>query len=104
MESGAKYRFDCGLWLAKGEDNGEIMRELPATGPLIKDPAPLLDYKVHVYTGHKRGAGTDANVSCTIYGSKGTPFRCLPLGVAGGTLHVCMCACLHVCPPPPAIR
>lgn len=70
MESGAKYIFNCGLWLSSDKDNS-VIRELPATGALIKEPAPLLDYKVHVYTGHKRGASTDSNVSLTVFGSKG---------------------------------
>ena len=31
----------------------------------------MVDYKVQVYTGTKRGSGTDANVQINIYGSLG---------------------------------
>ena len=36
---GGFYTFNCGRWLATGEDDGEIMRELAAEGDGIK-PAP----------------------------------------------------------------
>jgi len=32
---------------------------------------PLVGYKVDVFTGDRRGAGTDANVHITIYGDQG---------------------------------
>ena len=53
------------------EDDGEIIRELPATGPGIKRAQPLLRYLVTVVTGDKRGAGTNADVFCCIYGDQG---------------------------------
>jgi hypothetical protein len=33
--------------------------------------AAVNKYKVTTYTGNKRGAGTDANVSVTLFGSQG---------------------------------
>lgn len=33
-----KFMFDCRRWLAKDEDDGAIVRELPAQGPGIKKP------------------------------------------------------------------
>ena len=51
-------------WFATDEDDKQIIRELIATDenghPIIElDEVP---YEVKVYTGDKRGAGTDANV------------------------------------------
>ena len=34
------YTFPCNRWLAKSEDDGEIVRELPAEGDGIKKPLP----------------------------------------------------------------
>ncbi|XP_071795423.1 lipoxygenase homology domain-containing protein 1-like [Asterias amurensis] len=65
------YTFPCNRWLAKDEDDGEIVREMPATGDSIKKPLPLVKYKVGVYTSDKFGAGTDANVFCNIFGEMG---------------------------------
>ena len=35
-----KYSFDCGRWLDINEDDNEIIREIPATGPLVPEPLP----------------------------------------------------------------
>lgn len=35
-----KYRFPCGRWLDVNEDDGEILRELPAAGALVAEPLP----------------------------------------------------------------
>ena len=53
------------------EDDGEVVRELPATGPNVKKPQPLVKYKVNVHTGDKFGGSTDANVFCCLYGEQG---------------------------------
>ncbi|XP_012940984.2 lipoxygenase homology domain-containing protein 1, partial [Aplysia californica] len=65
-----KYFFPCGQWLAKDEGDGEISRDLLGNrDPLaIRKPSK---YKVTVYTGNKGGAGTDANVSITMFGEFG---------------------------------
>lgn len=38
VSTGEKYSFDCRRWLAKDEDDGSIVRELPARGTGIKHP------------------------------------------------------------------
>jgi lipoxygenase homology domain-containing protein 1 len=67
----AKYYFVCNRWLAKDEDDHQIVRELPAEGDGIKKPLNLVKYIVEVYTGSKSGAGTDAEVFCNIFGEFG---------------------------------
>lgn len=37
-DTGDKYIFNCDRWLATDEDDGEIIRELPAEGKGIKKP------------------------------------------------------------------
>jgi hypothetical protein len=46
-----KWFFNCGKWLAKGEDDGLIERELPAEKEGA-DPIPILSYKVSAITGN----------------------------------------------------
>ncbi|WAR01121.1 LOXH1-like protein, partial [Mya arenaria] len=62
-----KYYFPCGQWLARDEGDGAIGRTLLGS----RDPFAVrraignridTKYKITVYTGDKRGAGTDANV------------------------------------------
>ena len=67
------YFFEVNRWFATDEDDKQIVRELIATdergNPIIElDEVP---YEVKVYTGDKRGAGTDANVFLTIHGING---------------------------------
>ncbi|XP_063722696.1 lipoxygenase homology domain-containing protein 1-like isoform X2 [Symsagittifera roscoffensis] len=67
-----KYVFKCDKWLSVDEDHHEIVRELPATGPLAPSvPLPVILYKLTIRTGSKGGSGTDANVFVTLFGSKG---------------------------------
>jgi len=40
MATKKRYVFRCGRWLAKNEDDGCIVRELPAEGDDIKKPQP----------------------------------------------------------------
>jgi len=63
--------FLCGKWLAKNEDDGQIVREISASSQDGVASAPLSTYKVTVLTGDRRGAGTDANVFITITGENG---------------------------------
>lgn len=77
------FEFPCGRWLAKSEDDGKIVRELPLSSHLVLDKTSnkakrkksielkVLTYKVSVVTGDVRGAGTDANVFCILYGQNG---------------------------------
>jgi hypothetical protein len=82
------FSFPCGRWLARDEDDHEIVRELvPAMETVVKEDADLgqlkvhsvkrggtlsvKQYVVHVFTGNVNGAGTDANVYLTIFGEMG---------------------------------
>ncbi|XP_055036930.2 lipoxygenase homology domain-containing protein 1 [Misgurnus anguillicaudatus] len=62
------YSFPCDRWLARGEEDGEILVELRA-----EDYEDLEEntYEVHVFTGTMMGAGTDAGVYVNIYGEMG---------------------------------
>ncbi len=40
MASGHRYSFPCNRWLAEDEDDGSIVREMPAEGENIKKPEP----------------------------------------------------------------
>ena len=66
-----RFVFRCGRWLSKKEDDKQTIRELPAEGPGISRPLPLIKYAVDVYTGNKSNAGTDANVFIDIFGDVG---------------------------------
>lgn len=35
-----KYTYTCNRWLARDEDDGATVREMPAEGPGIKSPLP----------------------------------------------------------------
>ncbi|XP_067839158.1 lipoxygenase homology domain-containing protein 1-like [Heptranchias perlo] len=79
--------FPCERWLAKSEDDGEIIRELVPleiiqkkllkdgtlkhTETTVEDALETHTYKISVYTGDVYRAGTDANVFLTIYGDLG---------------------------------
>nr|XP_032809632.1 lipoxygenase homology domain-containing protein 1-like [Petromyzon marinus] len=62
------YTFVCRRWLARNEDDGQVVRELlPQEGSALKE----CTYSVHVFTGDVRGAGSNANVFITVYGTAG---------------------------------
>ncbi|XP_016404113.1 lipoxygenase homology domain-containing protein 1-like [Sinocyclocheilus rhinocerous] len=62
------FSFPCGRWLARDEEDGEILVELRA-----EDYEDLEEnsYEVHVFTGDMLGAGTDASVYINVYGEMG---------------------------------
>ncbi|TRY95059.1 hypothetical protein DNTS_004690 [Danionella cerebrum] len=62
------FSFPCSRWLARDEEDGEILVELPA-----EDFEDLEEntYEVHVFTGNMMGAGTDASVYINVYGEMG---------------------------------
>ena len=66
-----RYIFLCNRWLSKKEEDKQIVRELPAQGPGIKQPLRVMKYMVDVYTGKQMSAGTDANVFINIFGDVG---------------------------------
>jgi hypothetical protein len=61
----------CGKWFDKSEEDGQIERDVPATGQDGKASTPLVSYKISVVTGDRHGAGTDANVFIQVFGDKG---------------------------------
>ncbi|KAJ8261234.1 hypothetical protein COCON_G00169570 [Conger conger] len=62
------YNFPCERWLARDEEDGELVVELlPEEGGDLEENT----YEVHVFTGTMWGAGTDANVFINIYGEIG---------------------------------
>ena len=88
------YFCPCSRWLDKNEDDGLISRDLVSTDDLlsIRKGAILFfkakfqskymysrsflyyletKYKISVFTGDKRAAGTDADVKMTLYGKFG---------------------------------
>ncbi|KAF3701896.1 Lipoxygenase -like proteiny domain-containing protein 1 [Channa argus] len=62
------YNFPCERWLARDEEDGEIVVELLAED---NEDLEVNSYEVHVFTGTMWGAGTDANVYINIYGEIG---------------------------------
>ncbi|XP_030598877.1 lipoxygenase homology domain-containing protein 1 [Archocentrus centrarchus] len=62
------FIFPCNRWLARDEEDGEIVVELLAED---SEDLEMNSYEVHVFTGTMWGAGTDANVYIDIYGETG---------------------------------
>uniref|UniRef100_A0A8C9SD10 Lipoxygenase homology PLAT domains 1 n=1 Tax=Scleropages formosus TaxID=113540 RepID=A0A8C9SD10_SCLFO len=62
------YSFLCQRWLARDEEDGEVVVEL-----LPEDNEELEEntYSVRVFTGSVWGANTDANIYINIYGENG---------------------------------
>ena len=77
LNTNERYKFMCGRWLSKKEEDKQTIRELPAEDPGIKKPLPVVKYFIDVYTGDKRGAGTNSNVFINVFGE---------CGDTGGTL------------------
>ncbi|XP_030643524.1 lipoxygenase homology domain-containing protein 1 [Chanos chanos] len=62
------YTFPCDRWLARDEEDGELVVELL---PEDNEELEEITYEVSVFTGDMWGAGTDANVFINIYGENG---------------------------------
>ncbi|KAM9858421.1 lipoxygenase homology domain-containing protein 1 [Aulostomus maculatus] len=62
------YHFPCSRWLARGEEDDELVVELL---PEDAEELEVNTYEVCVITGDVLGAGTDANVYINIYGENG---------------------------------
>ncbi len=71
-----EWYFLCGRWLAKDEDDGKTERELVARDKDGIATEPMLTYRITVFTGDRRGAGT--------------PFFCL-LSFITSSLHQLSC-------------
>eukprot|EP01118_Nematostelium_gracile_P009375 TRINITY_DN3151_c0_g1_i3.p1 TRINITY_DN3151_c0_g1~~TRINITY_DN3151_c0_g1_i3.p1 ORF type:complete len:513 (-),score=190.16 TRINITY_DN3151_c0_g1_i3:51-1589(-) len=63
-----EYKFPAGRWLATDEEDGKIVIELVPGAEEISSGG---HYQISVFTGDRRGAGTDANVFIELYGDKG---------------------------------
>ncbi|CAE1278375.1 unnamed protein product [Acanthosepion pharaonis] len=63
--------FVCNRWLALDEDDGLIQRTLYEQKSLREIEQQKLPWFVFVYTGSKKNAGTNANVSMVVYGDNG---------------------------------
>ncbi|KAJ3604783.1 hypothetical protein NHX12_026835, partial [Muraenolepis orangiensis] len=59
--------FPCNRWLARDEEDGEIVVELL---PEDIEDLEINSYDIHVFTGSMWGAGTDANIYITIFGEE----------------------------------
>ena len=99
-----KAYFQCQQWLSRTEGDGVIQRVLqPSSSP--PEPSVGKTYLVSTQTGYQRGAGTDANVYVTLYGSLGSSGeRWLdnhPANFERGRyevcVHVCVCVCVRRC-------
>ncbi|XP_033845859.1 lipoxygenase homology domain-containing protein 1-like [Periophthalmus magnuspinnatus] len=62
------FNFVCNRWLARDEEDGEIVVELLSED---NEDLEVNSYEVHVFTGNMWGAGTDAKVYMNIYGETG---------------------------------
>uniref|UniRef100_A0A3Q3R3S5 PLAT domain-containing protein n=1 Tax=Monopterus albus TaxID=43700 RepID=A0A3Q3R3S5_MONAL len=67
---GQRLCFPCGRWLAKGEDDGAIVRNLYPAELQTEYYTPV-PYEIKIYTSDVFCAGTDADVFITLYGRKG---------------------------------
>lgn len=68
---GLKQVFPCNKWLAQDEDDHKIERILYENTSLRVVRKAESVWQVWVYTSDLKNAGTDANVSITLYGDKG---------------------------------
>uniref|UniRef100_A0A6B2KWS8 PLAT domain-containing protein n=1 Tax=Arcella intermedia TaxID=1963864 RepID=A0A6B2KWS8_9EUKA len=71
MKTNEEAFFFAGRWLAKDEGDGATEIDVAACKEDGTSSAPIVSYKVFVTTGDRRGAGTDANVFITLFGTKG---------------------------------
>ncbi|XP_076613401.1 lipoxygenase homology domain-containing protein 1 [Chaetodon auriga] len=62
------FTFSCNRWVARDEEDGEIVVELLTDD---NEDLEMNSYEVHVFTGTMWGAGTDANVYINMYGEIG---------------------------------
>uniref|UniRef100_A0A6B2KXQ4 PLAT domain-containing protein n=1 Tax=Arcella intermedia TaxID=1963864 RepID=A0A6B2KXQ4_9EUKA len=68
----AEHFFVAGRWLAQDEDDGKTSINILPSKPSDVLPTPALTtYRVSIFTGDVRGAGTDALVFLELFGDKG---------------------------------
>lgn len=69
--SGKEYFFLVGKWLDAGEGDRKIVRDIAAQSKDGVAVLPIAKYRLIITTGTKKGAGSDANFTCQIYGEHG---------------------------------
>ncbi|XP_048065057.1 lipoxygenase homology domain-containing protein 1 isoform X2 [Megalobrama amblycephala] len=65
------FRFPCDRWLAKSEDDGQIMRELACANNDILDLSDKTKYEIEITTAGSDDAETKENVWIVLEGKKG---------------------------------
>ncbi|KAL1268955.1 hypothetical protein QQF64_031244, partial [Cirrhinus molitorella] len=65
------FRFPCDRWLAKSEDDGQIMRELACANNDILDLSDKTKYELEITTANSEDAETKENVWIILEGKKG---------------------------------
>jgi hypothetical protein len=68
------YHFPCRRWFSKTEDDGKIERDVFLGVPMPEEAhrsAGTMEYVIETITSDLSGAGSDANVSCILYGDGG---------------------------------
>nr|XP_020861600.1 lipoxygenase homology domain-containing protein 1 isoform X4 [Phascolarctos cinereus] len=70
IASGKVFSLTVDCWISENEDDGDTCKEIAINRP-NKKPLPLVAYEIHVYTGSKLGAETDANVLINLIGTRG---------------------------------
>lgn len=69
MNSGQLLKFHYNGWLSKSDPPYKLSVELHPTAEAGQ--GALCRYNIVTYTSDMRGAGTDASVSCVVFGDKG---------------------------------
>ncbi|XP_038664393.1 uncharacterized protein LOC119972132 [Scyliorhinus canicula] len=70
LATGRVISLPVNRWLDENQDDGDIWREFPVAN-LGEKHLPVLFYHIHVFTGNKSGAETNANVYINIFGERG---------------------------------
>ncbi|EDO26464.1 predicted protein, partial [Nematostella vectensis] len=71
VKSREVFVFPCDRWFSVEEDDGLTSRDLFWSTVERKKENAEGQYTIHIFTGDVWGAGTDANVLVTLYGTKG---------------------------------
>jgi hypothetical protein len=66
-----EWYFQAGKWISKSLGDGRLEHELVASEQDNSGSLPFVKYRVEVFTGDRKGAGTDAKVSMVVYGANG---------------------------------
>nr|XP_055024965.1 lipoxygenase homology domain-containing protein 1 isoform X1 [Misgurnus anguillicaudatus] len=68
---GETFRFPCDRWLAKNEDDGQIMRELACANNDNLDLSDKIKYEIEITTANSEDAETKENAWIVLEGRKG---------------------------------